>query len=277
MAERMPRAFNPPGTRELTDSSEFVLELGSYEGPLDLLLDLARRQKVDLRAISVLTLAEQYLDYVSRAERLRIQLAADYLLMAAWLAYLKSTLLLPREDEEDAFGDELAALLTARLERLEAMRKQARALMGRPRLGRNVFARGMPEPMVVMRQNSWRAGLADLLAAYARVRTRDSYKPLHFSRPPVVAVEEALDRLRAGVPDSMNWSALTMFLPKEWRERSLVRSAIGSMFAGALELARGGTLDIRQQEAFAPLHVRRRVGRSAQADKRTHENVPATD
>ena len=251
---------NPLGGEERAahGRAELLLELACYEGPLDVLLELARRQKVDLRMISVLELAEQYLTFIRRVQRLDVQVAADYLVMAAWLAYLKSCLLLPQEEAEHATADELAALLAARLEKLDWMRRQGKRLLDRPRVGRDVFVRGCPEESVVRRQSVWRAGIADLLTAYARVRARDSYAPLHLERPPVVAVAEAQERLQVNLPHVREWSVLTEFLPEHWRTAPLVRSAIGSIFAGTLELARLGKVEPRQERAFAPLHVRRR-------------------
>lgn len=244
---------------EEQERDALLLEIGGYEGPLDMLLDLARRQKVDLKEISMLELAEQYLEFIGRAERLEVELAADYLVMAVWLAFLKSCLLLPREDEEHISADEMAALLAARMERLEAMREHGEKLLALPRLGRNVFARGMPEPATVHRHNRWQAGLVDLLTAYTRIRARDSYAPLHLKRPPVVPVEEALDRWREIMPALTQWSVFTRFLPKKWLSRPMVRSALGSMFTSALEMTRVGNLELQQDRAFAPLHVRRRL------------------
>ena len=248
--------FHTPPARE-----EFLLGLESYEGPLDLLLEMARKHKVDLRAVSVLQLAEQYLAFIARARQLEVQLAADYLAMAAWLAYLKSCLLLPKDEEERADADELAALLAARLERLEAMRRMGRLLFERPRLHREVFARGMPQASVVRREHVLQASLVELLGAYARVRTHDSYAPLHLQRPPVIAAEEALARLREMLPGTSGWLPLTEFLPEGWRRQELLRSAIGSLLLGALELTRIGDLEIEQERAFAPVQLRRRTRR----------------
>lgn len=233
--------------------------LGGYEGPLDLLLALARRQQVDLRKIDVLALAEQYLAFVAEARVLRIELAADYLVMAAWLAYLKSRLLLPPPAPEDApSGEEMAAHLAFQLERLEAMRNAAAELMARPRLGRDVFARGDAERLTTRKRVAWDASLADLLHAYARIRTREEYRPLHLSRPAVLTMEEAMARLSAQLGLALDWAVLSAFLPEDWRGPERRRSALSAHFAACLELARRGTVEIRQEEAFAPIYLRAR-------------------
>ena len=237
----------------------FMLVLDGYEGPLDILLELARKQKVDLRAISILALAEQYLSFIERARRLDIELAAEYLLMAAWLAYLKSGMLLPPEEEERLGAEEAAALLQDRLALLEAMRRAGKRLLAKPQLGRDFFPCGMPQSPVVRREPVWDVALSDLLLAYARVQARESYAPLHLQRPPVVSMEEALLRLRGCIPITAGWQSLAAFLPEDWRDAPLVRSAIGSLFAGALELARTGDVVIRQEQAFAPIYLKRRA------------------
>lgn len=252
-----------PDSGSLRDRDALILEIAGYEGPLDLLLELARRQRVDLREISVLELAEQYLAFVARSEQLRVRLAAEYLLMAVWLAYLKSGLLLPQDEEEGLVGEELAAALAARLERLEAMRNRAQLLMRRPRLGRDVFPRGMPEVAKVTRRSLWDAGLADLITAYARVRTRDCYAPLHLQRPPVIALKEALELLLGNLPAAGHWQSLTGYLPAAWRKQPLLRSALGSLFAGALELARSGEMELHQESPFAAIQVRGRTAGNA--------------
>jgi segregation and condensation protein A len=177
------------------DPEALVVDVDGFEGPLDVLLTLARTQKVDLRKISILELAEQYLGFVEAAKRLRIELAADYLVMAAWLAYLKSRLLLPPEPgEEGPSAEDLAAHLAFQLERLEAMRRAAARLMGRDQLGKDFFARGEAERVTVKRRVEWTASLLDLMRAYSRIRTRDEYRPLHMARPALVTMEAALDR-----------------------------------------------------------------------------------
>jgi len=258
----------PP--RDVVEPEADVLSVNveGFEGPLDLLLMLARTQKVDLRRISVLELVEQYLTFVARARRLRIELAADYLVMAAWLAYLKSRLLLPPPgDDGEPTGDELAAHLAFQLQRLEAMRRTAAQLMGRDQLGRDFFARGYTESVTVKRQTEWRATLADLLRAYARVRTREEYKPLHVDRSAILTMEQALERLKSMLGVALEWGQLVSFLPEGWQvDPAKRRSAVAATFAASLELARRGEIEIRQDESFAPIFLRARQGARARAE-----------
>ncbi|MFN3642213.1 MAG: segregation and condensation protein A [Gemmobacter sp.] len=237
-----------------------VLDLDGFEGPLDLLLTLSRSQKVDLRRISVLALAEQYLAFVTRARALRIELAADYLVMAAWLAYLKSRLLLPPEPgAAEPAAEDMAAALALRLERLQAMRDAAARLMARDQLGRDVFARGAPEVARRVVRIDYTASLLDLLQAYARLRTRDAFRPLAFDRRDVYTMDEALDRLRAMIGDAAGWVPLEAWLPEGWTTPARRRSATAATFAAALELARQGRITLRQDEPFAPLVLRGRT------------------
>ena len=244
-----------------------LVDVDGFEGPLDLLLALARSQRVDLRRVSILQLAEQYLAFVAAARRLRIELAADYLVMAAWLAWLKSRLLLPPPDpEEGQSAEEMAAELAWRLERLEAMRNVGARLMARDQLGRDRFARGEIEAVETRRDVVWTATLSDLLKAYARVKTKESYEPLHFKRPPVYALEEAVKRLSALIGGATDWTELSAWLPAEWLgapERR--RSAAASCFAASLELVKRGEADLRQDEAFGPLRLRARRRDAARA------------
>jgi len=254
------------GAVALREAGELVVDVDGFEGPLDLLLSLARSQKVDLRRISVLQLAEQYLAFVAVARARRIELAADYLVMAAWLAYLKSRLLLPDPDGEGPDGAELAAHLAWQLERLAAMRRAAAELMARDRLGRDRFARGMTETLTVTRRTVWEASLAELLAAYARVRTRDAYAPLSLDRGAVMSLEEALARLAGMVGEVPGWEVLSAFLPAGWALAPLGRrSALASTFAAMLELARRGEIEISQEAGFAPIRVRARAATVAAA------------
>ncbi len=236
-----------------------LLDIDGFEGPLDLLLTLARRQKVDLREVSILQLADRYLAFIDAARDLRLELAADYLVTAAWLAYLKSRLLLPPDpSEEDAPDAEaMAARLAFQLRRLEAMRGVAARLLARDRLGRDVHARGAPDPIVVERDTRWRATLLDLLQAYARCSTRAAYTPLHVERPKVYAMEDALRRIGQALGTALDWTTLDAFLPHDWREPRLARSAVASTFAASLELARDGALSLRQAEPFGPIELRR--------------------
>ncbi|MFA7587190.1 MAG: ScpA family protein [Novosphingobium sp.] len=235
------------------------LELDGWEGPLDLLLDLARRQKVDLRRISILELVDQYLNYIDRAEALRLELAADYLVMAAWLAYLKSALLLPREEQEDPSPEELALRLQLRLQRLAAMRESAARLMARDRLGRDVFTRGAPEGLRVDRRNAWQCDMFALLQGYGASRVR-TQPVVHMVRDRMVmTLDSALVRVSSLLGLSLDWMELREFLPPHADAR-LRRSALASSFVAALELARLGKADIRQEETFGPLHLRRATG-----------------
>ncbi len=242
------------------ETDALVVDVEGFEGPLDLLLTLARRERVDLRRVSMLALAERYLAFVAEARRLRIELAADYLVMAAWLAFLKSRLLLPRPAADGGpSGEELAERLAFRLERLEAMRRAAARLMARDRLGAHVFARGDPEPIAAPRR-VWDASLTDLLRAYAAVKTRDSYAPLHLQRPAALSLEAAHARLAELVAGCGDWTALSAFLPPDWLGApARRRSAVASTFAAALELAKRGAVEFDQPAPFAPLRLRRRA------------------
>ncbi|MDN5787555.1 ScpA family protein [Pseudorhodobacter sp.] len=239
-----------------------IVDVDGFEGPLDLLLTLSRTQKVDLRKISVLQLAEQYLVFVSKAGALRIELAADYLVMAAWLAYLKSRLLLPPDPTEDGpSAEDLAAHLAYQLERLQAMREAAAQLMARDQKGRDFFARGLPEDVTRRKKISYSATLMDLMQAYARIRTRDDFRPFVMDRNNVFTMEEALERLRGLMGYAGQWTDLTSWLPAGWEttpERR--RSATAAHFAAILELTKAGHLEVRQGENFAPIQVRKRDG-----------------
>ncbi len=237
-----------------------IVDVDGFEGPLDLLLTLARRQKVDLRRIPVLQLAEQYLRFIEAARALRIELAADYLVMAAWLAYLKSRLLLPPDPAEDGpSAEDMAAHLAFQLERLEAMRESAARLMARDRLGRERFARGAPETLTVASSKQYSATLLDLMQAYARLRTRDDFRPYAFDRSDIFPLETALERLRDMLGHQGGWAELAHYLPPGWRGAGKRRrSAIASTFAASLELAKQGHVELRQAETFAPIRLRPR-------------------
>lgn len=250
----------PPRDQDAIDAETLLVNVDGFEGPLDLLLTLARTQKVDLAKISVLQLAEQYLAFIEQAQTLRIELAADYLVMAAWLAFLKSRLLLPKTDDDgDMSGEDMAAHLAFQLERLEAMRRVAARLMGRDQLGRDFFVRGMTETLTVKRQTTWNASLSDLLKAYARVKTRDDYAPLNFEAREVYSVEAALDRMRSLLGNMPDWATLASYLPEGWNlDPHKRRSAMASSFSAILELAKRGDLEIRQERVFAPIYLRQR-------------------
>ena len=232
------------------------VDVDGFEGPLDLLLNLARLQKVDLAAISVLALVEQYLDHVERARSLRLELAADYLVMAAWLAYLKSRLLLPQEETEEPSGEELAAALQFRLRRLEAMREASVALVNRPRLGRDVFARGDGEPVDITVTSRIGTNLYDLLTAYARRRQTNAVTSVRIDRRAVWSLEEARAALVRLVGTISDWTPLDAFLAAHALPPQARRGARASTFAASLEMAREGTIELQQGEAFAPLYMR---------------------
>ncbi len=237
-----------------------IVDVDGFEGPLDLLLMLSRTQKVDLRKISVLDLARQYLSFVEKAKVLRIELAADYLVMAAWLVFLKSRLLLPPDPtEEGPSGEELAAHLAFQLERLQAMRDAAARLMARDRLGRDFFARGLPQTVERTRRVTYTATLLDLMQGYARIRTRDDFRPFVMDRDAVFTMEQALDRMRGLIGYAGDWTDLSSYLPDGWEiDPQRRRSATASTFAATLELVKEGHLEIRQSELFAPIQLRKR-------------------
>ncbi len=237
------------------DDPQLTLDLEGWEGPLDLLLSLARGQKVDLRAISILALVEQYLAYVRSARVLKLELAADYLVMAAWLAYLKSALLLPRDPLAEPDPEAMAARLQRRLERLDAMREAGARLMARDRMGRDVFVRGAPEGLKSIRTAAWRVELYEMLEAYGRVSARSRPVMHVVADRAVMTLETALARVSALLGERIDWSEIASFLPDA--DVRLRRSALASSFVAALELARQGKVELRQTEPFAPLYLRR--------------------
>jgi segregation and condensation protein A len=230
------------------------LDIDGWEGPLDLLLALARAQKVDLKAISILALVDQYLAFVEHARSRQLDLAADYLVMAAWLAYLKSALLLPRDPEVQPDPEELALRLQLRLERLDAMREAGARLMARDRLGRDVFPRGAPEGLRVDRRAIWQASIFDLIAAYGAVSARQRPVMHVVADRQVMTLETALERVAALIGSSIDWQAIERFLPPG--SDALRRSALASSFLAALELARQGRVELRQHAPFAPLFLK---------------------
>jgi segregation and condensation protein A len=253
--------FEAPVVR--TDE-HLVVDVAGFEGPLDLLLELAREQKVDLAKISILALAEQYLAFVEAARRLRIELAADYLVMAAWLAYLKSRLLLPAEEsDEEPSGEELALALARRLKHLEAIREAGRRLMGSARLGIEVFPRGMPEPLSVNTRIVWDTPLYDLLSGYAALRLRGMVAGVRFPERHVVTLQEARDRLMRLIGSTGNWEMLDSYFLEYLAQPELRATARASSFSASLELVREGEVELRQSQHFAPLFVRRRVKEEA--------------
>lgn len=238
-----------------------VVDVEGFEGPLDLLLALARTQKVDLAKISVLALAQQYLDFIAEARRLRLEIAADYLVMAAWLAFLKSKLLLPAEKDEEGepTGAELAALLAFRLKRLHAMREVSAQLMTRKRLGRDVFARGTPEPIRITRKSIYEANVYDLLKAYSQQRQRTAIRTWQIRQRTVWSLKEARAELERLLGIACDWAPLDQLLAEFLVEPELRKTALASSFTATLEMTREGALEIRQAKSFAPLLIRRRM------------------
>lgn len=240
-------------------AARLVVDVTGFEGPLDVLLQLARDQKVDITRLSILELAEQYLTFVREARRLRLELAADYLVMAAWLAYLKSRLLLPEPEsgEEEPSGAEMAAALRFQLQRLQAMREAGETLTERPRLGIDVFARGAPEDIPVVSVVRYDCSLYDLLRAYGRQRSKVEASSLRIDPMDLYSVEDAIERLRVMIGSTPDWFSLAAFLPEDLRTPELgYRSALAATFAASLELCREGELDIRQDDAFGPIYLR---------------------
>ena len=237
-----------------------IVDVDGYEGPLDLLLSLSRTQKVDLRAISILALAEQYLAFINQAKSLRIELAADYLVMAAWLAFLKSRLLLPPEPgDEGPSGEELAAHLALQLERLAAMREVAAKLMARDQKGRDFFVRGIPEDMTRTRRVTYSATLLDLMQGYARIRTKDDFRPFTMDRDRVLTMEQALERMRPLIGFAGEWTDLFSYFPDGWdSDPQMRRSATAATFAASLELTKEGRIELRQSDTYGAIHIRRR-------------------
>lgn len=253
-----PETMPPVVEIKATDDAVLVIDVGGFEGPLDLLLHLARTQKVDLARISVLALAEQYLAFVDEARQIRIELAADYLVMAAWLAYLKSRLLIPRRPNDDEpSGDDMAATLAFRLKRLEAMRDAAAMLVNRNRIGRDVFQRGAPEHIPVETGAAFSATLYDLLNAYSGMRQRNAVSEVTIARRNVWSLTDARELLSSLIGDIGEWTALDIYLIRYLKSPEDMRTAIASTFAASLELVREGRLDLRQDRPFDRIMMRR--------------------
>ena len=258
----MPETDNIVTVEARLSGEALIVDVDGFEGPLDLLLTLSRTQKVDLRKISVLALAEQYLAFVERAKTLRIELAADYLVMAAWLAFLKSRLLLPPDPaDEGPSGEDLAAHLAFQLERLSAMRDCAAKLMARDQKGRDFFVRGVPEDVTRVRKVRYTATLLDLMQGYARLKTKEDFRPFVMDRESVMTLEQALDRMRGLIGYAGEWTDLLSYLPEGWEaDPKRRRSATASHFAASLELVKNGAIQIRQSEMFAPIQIKARPG-----------------
>jgi len=242
-----------------SDEPSLMVDVEGFEGPLDLLLTLARQQKVDLAKISILALADQYLAFIEEARKMRLELAADYLVMAAWLAYLKSRLLLPEQHpSEGVSAEEMANALARRLRRLEAIRQFAEQLLNRPQLGRDVFQRGQPEPIAEVKHPQWSATLYDLLSAYAARRQIRSRSVVRVAKRTVWSLAEAREALERLIGQTMDWSPLDQYLVAYMTDPSTVTTVLASSFAAALEMIREGRLEAHQQGAFSPLYLRRK-------------------
>lgn len=255
-----------------TGEAALMIDVAGFEGPLDLLLHLARTQKVDLSRISVLALAEQYLIFVEQARRVRIELAADYLVMAAWLAFLKSKLLIPLQSKDDGpSGEEMAATLAFRLKRLEAMREAAERLVNRHHLGRDIFVRGAPEHIPHKSRSSFEASLYDLLSAYASLRQRQAITQVTIEKRQVWSLVDARELLTSMLGDIGEWTALDRYLLQYVADPAMRATAMASAFAASLELVRDGSLEIRQDGAFQPLFMRKGLGRDVNTGERIQD------
>ena len=241
----------------LEAEGQLVLDLDGYEGPIDVLLTLARDQKVDLTRISILQLADQYLEFVAEARRIRLELAADYLVMAAWLAYLKSRLLLPEQDAEEPSGEDLAQALAFQLQRLEAMQEAGAKLLDRPRLGRDVFARGAPEGIRIVTRSIFDLSLYDLLRAYTEHKRREEFGTWRIQPTELYSLEDALKHLSEMLGRLPDWTDLANFVPGAGGGTLLSRSALAAHFVASLELTKAGKLELRQDGVFSPIYLRR--------------------
>ncbi len=263
MGEEFDAAFTPDdgAPRPASDDGDLHLDLDGYEGPIDVLLSLARDQKVDLKKISILELADQYLDFIARARRLRLEIAADYLVMAAWLAYLKSRLLLPEPPADgEPSGAELAAALAFQLQRLEAMQKAGKDLMALPQFGRDFFQRGAPEPVQVIDKPVWQVTLYDLLKAYGTYPGRAKQGLLQIQPINLFSMDDALHRIGEMLGRVLDWTTLQHFLPPGLQRGLQRRAAVAATFAASLEMARTGRIELRQDGLFAPIFMRRGKG-----------------
>jgi len=239
------------------ENALFVVDVDGFEGPIDVLLTLAREQKVDITQISIVQLADQYLAFVAEARKTNLELAADYLVMAAWLAYLKSRLLLPDLGEEDEpSGEEMAAALAFQLRRLQGMQDAGARLMARNCLGQDFFGRGQPEKFTITATSVFEVSLFDLLKSYGDQKRRKSGGTLHIEPWELYSVDDALERLHKLIGNTPNWETLASFLPSGIKEKLTYRSAVATTFTAALEMAREGKLRVRQNGAFQPIFIR---------------------
>ncbi len=255
--------FQEDAPHESLSPAQLMLELDGFEGPIDMLLTLAREQKVDLAKISILKLADQYLAFVAELRKIRLELAADYLVMAAWLAYLKSRLLIPEQKEDEPSGEDLAAALAFQLQRLEAMKGAAQRLMSRPRLGVDVFPCGAPEDLGIQHRSVFQVSLYDLLKAYGEHKRRQETGVLHVEPMRLYSIEDALKRLSEQLGRTLEWAVLADFLPRGLSGTLMGpgtlmgRSVLAAHFAATLELVKAGQVELRQDAAFGPLWMRR--------------------
>ena len=259
-------AYQIPSSMRGAANAENVLEVDvdGFEGPLDILLNLARLQKVDLKQISILQLAEQYLEFIGKVQSLKIEIAADYLVMASWLAYLKSRLLLPKEnDDENVSAEEMAARLVFQLQRLEAMRDASAKLMTRNQLGRDFFSRGMPEGIRVKRESHYDASLYELLTSYSTQRLRKYYASWKPTELPILSIERAKMRLERMLGKMDDWEEFDMIVMKELKEPVKRRTTAASSFSAMLEFVRNGKLEIHQNKNFGKILIRRARPKSA--------------
>ena len=262
MAEQDAFSEDVMSVSERMAAEALIVDVEGYEGPLDVLLTLAQSQKVDLAKISILHLVEQYLEFVAEARRLKLELAADYLVMAAWLVFLKSKLLLPpeEEDEDGISAEEMAARLAFQLQRLEAIRNVAARLMARDRLGRDVFSRGQPQPLKVIKTPAYEDNLIDLLKAYSDQRVRTLPRGYVLKKAPAIAIEDARHRIEAMLGKIADWSSLELLMMPygDTEDPAARKSSLASAFAATLELARDGFVEVRQMGPFDPIYVKRR-------------------
>ena len=246
-----------------SEDIQLVLDLDGFEGPIDLLLSLAREQKVDLTKISILELADQYLLYIRDARSLRLELASDYLVMAAWLAYMKSRLLLPKdEDDEEESAEVLAEALALQLRRLDAMREAGQRLFRLELLGRDIFARGDPEEIKLIYRPFYETSLIELLASYASHRRRGESSQISIEASAIYSVESAVNRLSTLLKRAVEWTDLKNFLPAELIDGLVARSALASTFAASLELAKKGEIEVQQRVSFGPIYIRHKKTRN---------------
>ena len=242
---------------ESINNDDLIVNLSGYEGPLDVLLIMAKSQKVDLMKISILQLTEQYLVFIAEVRKKNLELAADYLVMAAWLAYLKSNLLLPREETgEELTAEQMAERLKFQLKKLEAIRQVSEKLMNLPVLGTNFFNRGMPEGIRLIRTPEYYLSLYDLLKSYANQRYKSAYSSIVIEKPAVYAMEEALVRLQRMVGTAFEWTKLESFLPPEFSKGKNARSGVAGTLAAAMELVREGVLEVQQLAPFGPVFIK---------------------